>query len=80
MNQWVYDGENFNRIQQALGKRPGNYRVDPFYLRRGIAQKIYFWNDYDRKWMLVHMGDLFWLNNEGKPVKTGMKDYGQEAG
>lgn len=77
---YVYDGDNFVRIQRILGERPGGYRIDKFYLRRGLGQKPYFWDEYNNKWLRLHMGDLIWINEEGIPVKTGQEvRHGQTA-
>lgn len=67
----VYDGYNFDSIQQNLGERPGGYRVDPFYLRKGMANKPYFWNDETKKWERVRLGDMFRVTEEGKVVRYG---------
>lgn len=80
---WVYDGENFSQIQRHLGPRPGGYRVDVFYLRRGIGNKPYFWNDFTSKWQRVQLGDVFfWDDETDRPYKTppgkGVKS-GQET-
>lgn len=77
---WVYDGENFHKLQQELGPRPGGYRTDPNYLRRGIANKPYFWNAYKKKWLMLKIGDLIYINDEGYPIKSGMESNGQETG
>lgn len=66
----MYDGYNFSKIQQELGERPGGYRVDPYYLRRGIAQKPYFWDALRKKWVIVRLGDSFYMENN-IPRKTG---------
>lgn len=68
----VYDGYNLHKIRRELGKRPGNYRVDPDYVRDGIAHKPYFWDAYNKKWHMVRIGDSFFLDEEGIPRKTGM--------
>lgn len=59
-----YDS-NFKEVQEFLGKRPGDKFVDPFYLRRGLAEKPYFWNQFTKKWELVHAGDWFSKDSTG---------------
>lgn len=66
----IFDGSNINKIRKALGKRPGGYRVDPDYIREGIAHKPYFWDVDERKWKMVRLGDMFYMEN-GIPRKTG---------
>lgn len=65
MREFLFAKENFRVIQQTLGKRPGNYKVDPYLLRKGINDKPYFWNDTTRKWELVRLGDLFIIEDDG---------------
>jgi hypothetical protein len=67
----VYDGYNFSKIQEALGERPGGYRVDPDYLRKSWADRPYFWDKDKKKWRMIHIGDLFYIDDEGIPRKTG---------
>lgn len=47
------------RLQQWAGARPGNYKVDPYYFRFGMAHKPYWWDDYERRWRLLKFGDEF---------------------
>jgi hypothetical protein len=75
----VYDGYNFRQIKEALGKRPGGYRVDPDYLRQGIAQKPYFWDQYYKKWQMIRIGDSFFMDEDGIPRKTGMRTNGSKT-
>lgn len=76
--QLVYDGYNIHRIQQELGERPGGYRVDPYYIRYGIAHKPYFWDAVEKKWLLINLGDSFFLE-DGIPRKTGSRN-GKKTG
>lgn len=65
MREYLFAKENFHLIQQVLGKRPGNKYVDPYYLRTGLADKPYFWNNERKRWELVSLGDLFIINDDG---------------
>lgn len=60
---WVHD--KYAEIQTWLGERPGGYRVDPFYIRSGIGSKAYCWDDYARKWRLLHTGDVLFKREDG---------------
>lgn len=53
----VWDEGDFRRIQQWVGYRPGEYAIDPYYIRRGFGNKCYFWEDDSKKWRLLHNGD-----------------------
>lgn len=64
------DDKSFRKLQEFLGKRPGNYRIDPFYVRQGMAHKPYFWDDYNRKWVLIKLGDRFRIDEYGIAVKV----------
>lgn len=65
-----FEGEaSIKKLQEFLGKRPGGYRIDPFYIRTGIAHKPYFWDDYNRKWVMVKVGDKFYFDDEGIAVR-----------
>jgi hypothetical protein len=75
----VYDGYNLFKIEEEFGLRPGGYRVDPNYVRRGIAGKPYFWNNYTKKWTLIRLGDSFFRDDEGIPCKTGMGGNGAKT-
>ncbi len=63
----AYYVNNFKELQEWLGPRPGDYRIDPFYLRAGIAgqDKPYFWDDPAKKWRLVRYGDMFCKRTDG---------------
>lgn len=65
MNQIIFSKEGYHHIQQVLGKRPGDYRMDPYYLRKGMADKPYFWNYLTKKWELLRLGDVFIIDDEG---------------
>lgn len=67
-----YEGnpKSIRILQDFLGKRPGNYRVDPFYIRTGIAGKPYLWDDYNRRWVMVRKGDVFGFDDHGIAVKV----------
>jgi hypothetical protein len=58
-------GDNFDEVQLFLGKRPGDYRTDPYYLRKGMANKPYFWDEPAKKWRLVRLGDEFYKRDDG---------------
>lgn len=65
----VYNGEqSFADVKRFLGKRPGNYHVDAFYIRQGMGKKPYFWDDYDRKWVAIRLGDSFYFDEYGIAV------------
>jgi hypothetical protein len=64
MKSIVYDA-NFLDVQRLLGKRPGGYTLDPYYLRKGHGGKPWFWDDENRKWILVHVGDKFFIDDDG---------------
>lgn len=70
MKSIVYD-DNFFEVQRTLGKRPGDYKVDPYYLRRGHGSKPYFWNDEQRRWVLVHPNDKFYVDDDGNVTLNG---------
>lgn len=72
----VYDGYNLRKIREAFGKRPGDYKVDPDYIREGIAHKPYFWDAYRKKWELIRLGDSFFKDEENIPRKTGTRGNG----
>lgn len=59
----VYTPDEFVEIQKLLGERPGNYHVDPNYLRRGIGNKAYLW--LDGGWKLLNPGDLIIRYGDG---------------
>lgn len=67
----VYGGEStLNELRNFLGKRPGNYRVDPNYIRVGFGgHKPYFWDDYNRKWVGIRIGDKFYFDDYGIAVR-----------
>lgn len=66
----TYEGErNFHELQMFLGKRPGEYRVDPFYVRKSMGNKPYFWDDIDKKWRDIRIGDTFYFDNDGLAVQ-----------
>ena len=66
----TYDGENaLKKLQEFLGKRPGGYRIDPYYVRTGIAHKPYFWDDYNRKWVMIKIGDTFKFDDYGIAIR-----------
>lgn len=69
----IYDSENFVSLQEWLGERPGNYFVDKFYLRRGHSHKPYFWNPETKKWELIRIGDRFYIDEDGLPVREPRK-------
>lgn len=60
-----FDRENFYLIQQKLGKRPGDKTVDPFYLRKGLADRPYFWDTKTKKWRLLSLGDTIIVDEDG---------------
>jgi hypothetical protein len=70
----VFDGNNLYKIRKELGPRPGGYRVDPDYIREGMARKPMFWDAYAKKWFTVKLGDQFYLDDQGIVRKTGPKD------
>ena len=57
--------QDFVRIQSWLGKRPGDYKVDPYYLRRGFHNKVQFWDASKRQWKPVRIGDKFIKSQDG---------------
>lgn len=61
----VLSSNNFRHVQSVLGPRPGDKILDPFYLRKSIGDKPYFWNDDRKKWELVRIGDVFEINIDG---------------
>lgn len=61
---------NLKRLQEKFGARPGNYRVDPWYFRFGIANKPYWWDDYDRRWRMLKFGDEFDWDENGIMIKV----------
>jgi hypothetical protein len=67
MKRWeiLFTKEEFFAIQKALGKRPGNYHLDPYYLRTGMGDKPYFWDAERKRWKMVRLGDLFVINEDG---------------
>lgn len=64
------DPKSIRVLQDFLGKRPGNYRVDPFYIRTGIAGKPYLWDDYNRRWVMLRKGDVVGFDADGIPTKV----------
>jgi hypothetical protein len=75
----AYDGHNLSKIRNALGPRPGEYKVDPDYIRTGIAQRPYFWDAYRKKWEMVRLGDSFFHDDQGIARKTGMRHSGNKT-
>jgi hypothetical protein len=67
----VYDGDNFTKIQDALGERPGGYTIDKFYMKKGWNNKPYFWDANEQKWKLVKLGDMFQVVDGEYPLKIG---------
>jgi hypothetical protein len=65
VREFLFAKENFHLIQKVLGKRPGNYHTDPYYLRTGMADKPYFWDAKRKVWKMVRLGDLFIINDDG---------------
>ena len=61
-------GSNYHIIQEFLGKRPGDYKVDPYYLRTAMGGKPYFWDYYRKVWIAIRRGDKFYFDNDGIPV------------
>lgn len=62
MTRIKYNPSDFVETQKLLGERPGNYHVDPHYLRRGIGNKAYLWID---GWRLLRPGDVIILHGDG---------------
>lgn len=73
---FTFDGYNLQEISKAYGPRPGEYTVDPNYVRTGMANKPYFWDAYRKKWELIRLGDTFFMDEDGVPRKTGMRTSG----
>ena len=79
MMEIIFSKERFKHQQELLGKRPGDYRLDPYYLRTGIADKPYFWNDSTRKWERVSLGDLFTVHDDGTVTRTPVAEVRSKA-
>lgn len=65
--------QDFARIQKWLGERPGDYVVDPFYIKRGYGGKVQFWNVDRKKWEFVRIGDKFIKSQDGVIRVENMK-------
>lgn len=61
----VYTDKDFVAVQRVLGYRPGDYRYDPFWIKRGYSGKAMFWDLPKKKWRFVHEGDKFFLEDDG---------------
>ena len=66
----IYDRNNYFKLQRLLGKRPGDKILDPYYLRTGIGDQPYFWNDERKKWERVSQGDMFTIHEDGSVTRT----------
>lgn len=66
----LFDKYNYYKLQQLLGKRPGDKILDPYYIRTGIADRPYFWNDERKKWERMSLGDLFTIHDDGSVTRT----------
>lgn len=66
----LIDRDNYYKVQKLLGKRPGDKILDPYYLRTGIGDRPYFWNDVTKKWERVSLGDLFTIHEDGSVTRT----------
>lgn len=73
MEPIVFDGENFVKVQEHLGKRPGDYTIDPFFIRQGWAHKPFFWDESTKKWLRVSIGDTFYVK-DGVIKKTAYSE------
>lgn len=62
-------GSNFVEIQEFFGKRPGDYRIDPYYLRTGMGSKPYFYDARRKKWSAIRRGDKFYFDSDGIPTQ-----------
>lgn len=63
--KYIYYDNNFMEVQTLLGKRPGDYRLDPYYLKKGHGMKPMFWEAESKKWRFVHVGDRFAVHDDG---------------
>lgn len=59
----IYQGEhNYTAVERFVGRRPGDKKVDPFYVKKGWGNKTYFW---DGRWILLHPGDMIYKRADG---------------
>lgn len=75
----IYDKYNHLKIRKLLGKRPGDFILDPYYLRTGMADKPYFWNVDTRRWEMVRLGDVFTIHEDGSVTRTPVAEVGRKA-
>jgi hypothetical protein len=66
----IFDKYNFYKVQKLLGKRPGDKILDPFYIRTGIGDRPYFWNDETKKWERMSLGDVLTIHDDGSVTRT----------
>lgn len=72
---FVFTNPNdFYKLQQFLGKRPGDYNLDPYYVRRGMGNKPYFWDAINKKWRDVRLGDKFYFDDYGIAVQEKVSE------
>lgn len=79
MREYVFAKDNFLNLQKVLGERPGEYRLDPFYLRKALADKPMFWNYEKKIWERVSLGDVFVIDDEGFVTRIPVAEVGSKA-
>jgi hypothetical protein len=79
MMEIIYSKGKHEEIKRVLGKRPGDYVLDPYYLRKGIGDKPYFWDEENRRWRMVRLGDLFTIEEDGSITHTPVGQVTKEA-
>lgn len=62
---------NIETLMAKFGNRPGDYSIDPYWFRRGMGNKPYVWDNKNKKWRLIRIGDEFDWDDEGNVVKIG---------
>ena len=70
----IYYDNNFMHVQAYLGKRPGEYTMNPYYLKKGFSNKPMFFDVATGKWTYIHPGDRFHLDDEGIARRESVRD------
>lgn len=62
----IWDPEKYVELQKWLGLREGGTKyIDPYYVRKGMGNKAYCWDDFSKKWRILSPGDTVFKRADG---------------